>query len=541
LNGRARNVLRRFPAHLEAAREGKRLADVTEALALDIDTLSAALARVRRARRLLDADELRDLLRIGALHGITASELAVLFTRFDIARALIADAATSDDAAEQLIALWGIVETPPRLARFSPRATFVGFAERALADHMLLDGVRRRIGAICANHARGNGTTRALMAGAANALDLDVISIAHSTDRYLHIGTVEDRLRLAHPEIVSGKPVEREFAPAQERLLIEENPFSAVKTGDVARQHGELFSVLRRGFERETLQVLVTGVENRTVGPMLVNRDEGRGVGFVGAVPSGTTLSFTEEGRVMLDSTDVTSLAFAWTGACFADGTSLRPTDFVFDGPGVDPARRALFATSTPAGAIGADFVFPHAGDSLPMPGISVGETRFAFFVQEAHFSHLEPGVPLVVDSVETSDEETSTLDAGPLAQVARVEPRPKMGFLNASVFAPGPLEARATAAVVALAWHERIAFWVNVWIPKRFLALTPDDEDGRDTLGRVALAVNRFRPAGVHVDVKFLDDRWVLGRGVTISEESPDGEIAGPGSGTELWSAPTE
>ena len=403
---------------------------------------------------------------------------------------------------------------------FRNRAALVAFATRALADRVLLDGVRSRIGTVCANHSRGNGTTRALMVGAANALDLDVTSIAHSTDRYLHIGAVEDRLRLAHPETTAGTTVEREFAPAQERLLIEENPFSPAKTSDTARTHGELFSVLRRGFERETLQVLVTGVENRTLGPMLVNRDEGHGVGFVGAVPSGTTLSFTEEGRVMLDSADVTSMAYAWKGACFADGASLRPADFVFDGPGVDPAHRAVFAESTPAGALDAAFVFPHAGDSLPMPGISVGETRFAFFVQEAHFSRLEPDIP---------------------PHVERVEPRPKVGFLDASVFAPGPSETRQTAAVVALAWHERVAFWVNVWIPKRFLYLTPDDEEGRETLTRVAQSVNRFRPAGVHVDVKFLDDRWVLGRGVTISEESPGDEIAGPGSGTELWAVPAE
>jgi hypothetical protein len=347
-----------------------------------------------------------------------------------------------------------------------------------------------------------------------------VRSIAHSSDRYLHSATVEDRLRLAHPEIADGTTVQREFAPARERLLVEENPLSAVKTGDVGRKHGELFSVLRRGFERETLQVLVTGVEHRTLGPMLVNRDEGHGVGFLGAVPSGAMLSFTEEGRVLLESADVTSMAYAWKGACFAENASRRPADFVFDGPGVSPARRARFAESTPAGALDAGFVFPHAGDSLPMPGIAVGETRFAFFVQEGHFSRLASGPPLQVD---------------------RVEPRPVTGFLDESVFAPGLSETRPAAAVVSLAWHERIAFWVNVWIPSRFLALTPDDDEGRETLERVAIAVNRFRPAGVHVDVKFLDDRWVLGRGVTISEMSALGDIAGPGAGTGLWSSPPQ
>lgn len=520
MSARARNILARFPAHLEAARAGKRLSDVTDALALDLDTLNAALARVRRARRLLDADELRDLLRIGALHGIAAAELAVLLVRIDAARGMLTAAAASDDAAERLIATWGIAQPPPRLPSYATRQNLVAFAKRALGNDVLLDGVRDRIRAICANHSRGNGTIRALLYGAANALDLDVTSIAHSSDRYLHSAVVEDRLRLARPTTVDSEPAPADFAPADERLLVEENPLVPAKTDDAGRKHGELFSVLRRGFERATLQVLIAGVENRTVGPMLVNRDEGHGVGFFGAVPIGATLSFTEEGRVVLGSDDVTSLAFAWKGACFADGSALRPADFVFDGPGVVPERRARFAESTPAGALGAAFVFPHAGDSLPMPGISVGETRFAFFVQEAHFSRLAPGPPETIE---------------------RVEPRPAVGFLDQSVFAPATAETRATAAVVSLAWHERSAFHVTVWIPKRFLALTPDDDEGRDTLGHVAFAVNRFRPAGVQVDVSFLDDRWVLGRGMMISEVSPPGEVAGPGSGTELWSAPTD
>jgi len=521
LSGRAQQILSRFPAHFEAPRPGKRLGDVTQAVALDLDTLSAALARVRRARRLLDADELGDLLRIGAVHGIAAAELDVLFTRFAVGRALADTAATSDDDAEALIGMWGIGEGAPRLPKYAPRASVSTFARRALGYPVLLDAVRRRIGAICENHARGNGTIRAAIEGAANALDLDVKSVVHSSDRYLHSAVVEDRLRLAFPAVVNGKPAEQEFALAEEHLLVEENPLVPARTGDAGRKHGELFSVPRRGFERATLQVMVTGVVNRTVGPMLVNRDEGHGVGFTGAVPPGTTVSFTEEGRVLLDSTDVTSMAYAWKGACFADATAVRPTDFFFDSPSVNPDQLARFVVSTPPGAMASSFAFPHAGDGLPMPGIAVGETRFAFFVQEAHWSRLD-----------SSSE---------VPRIERVEPRPAVGFSDESVFAPGPSETRQTAGVVSLAWHERSAFSVTVWIPKRFLALTPDDDEGRQTLQRVAFAMNRFRPAGVQVDVKFLDERWVLGRGVALSEDGSSDAIAGPGSGTELWAVPEE
>ena len=60
------------------------------------------------------------------------------------------------------------------------------------------------------DHAVGNGTVGALLNGAANALDLDVQSVAHSDNRYLHTAQVQDRLRLA------------DLAPAKEHLLIEE-------------------------------------------------------------------------------------------------------------------------------------------------------------------------------------------------------------------------------------------------------------------------------------------------------------------------------
>ena len=175
--------------------------------------------------------------------------------------------------------------------------------------------------------------------------------------------------------------------------------------------------MLRRGFDRQTLEVKITGVESRTVGPMLVNRDEGHGVGYSGAVANGATVDFTEEGRVLIDSSDVTSMAYAWKGACFADAAGIRPTDFAFDD------TRSVFAVSSPAGALSPDFVFPHAGDSLPMPGIGIGETRFAFFVQEAHFSK----------------------------NTQRVAPRPAVGFVENSVFRSRPFDEQAFCSHCAL------------------------------------------------------------------------------------------
>lgn len=543
MKGRTRKILSRFPAHFEADRPGKQLSAVGDALVTDLDEQTTAAARIRRAHRLGEAEELRDLLLIGALHGITPAELDLLFTRLERARALasaLSSAATPaerDEAAEALCNLWGLSVPRPRLPLFATphapgdapdldaaRAGLVEHARAAISREVLLDGVRSRIGRIAARHAAGNGTVLALLEGAANSLDLDILELFHSEDRFWHAATARDRLALTRTlvEPASAAAPAREsvvrLQPATELMGIEENPLERTSTDQVARHHAELFSVLRRGFEPAVLRVSVVGKETLTVGPMLVNRDEGHGVGYAGAIAASSVVVFTEEGRVFLDGSDVTSFAFAWRGACFA-GADRRQTDFVFDGPGVPPERRARFAEATPAGALNSGFAFPHSGESLPMPGIGIGETRFAFFVQQAHFSKL----------IEAGDEPEHVL---------RVVPRTAVGFLDTSVFAAAEGGVAPGSALVSLSWLEHRAFCVRVLIPRRFRALTPEDAEGLQTRQRVAQALQRFQPAGVEVRVEFIDDRWVLGSGTLAVGESAD-PIAQLRSGTLLWNAP--
>src|SRR5262249_27621961 len=144
------------------------------------------------------------------------------------------------------------------------------------------------------------------------ALDLDLGPIEHSPDRFMHAAFARDRLRLGSPPL----------PPATEVLGLIENPLRRTGTSAVERRSGERFDLVRRGFERALLQVRVTGTGEtapHTLGPMLVNRDKGHGVGFTGTVPQGSVLVFDEGGRVILDGADVTALAFSFEGAVFAD------------------------------------------------------------------------------------------------------------------------------------------------------------------------------------------------------------------------------
>lgn len=547
MSARSGQILARFPAHLEAARPGKVLGDAIEAVALDLDMLAARLAAVRRAHRLSDADELADLLLIAARHGITEGELELVVMRFARARKLLADLAKASDdaardtAAEALINLWSVAGEHPRLALFAPpvagggapdlnaaRARLIPSGAEALRYGQLTDAVRARVGRIASLNAAGNGTVPAVMAGAANALDLEIGPITHSADRFWHAAPVFDRRRLSRPVPQlgkDGKPTGAEFPEplgvAEELIGLEENPLWRDTTDSTGRRHGELFTLIRRGFERALLQIRITGeANNRTKGPMFVNRDEGHGVGFTGTVPHGSALVFTEEGRALLDGVDVTSLAFAWRGGCFAETDARSPFDFVFDGEGRDPKKSpARFVEMKPSVALDREAVFPNAGESLPMPGIAVGVTRLAFFVQEGHFASRE-GTPEA-------------------PAVRTVTPRTRAALMDASVFAPGAAETRQIAAEVALSWLEHRAFAVRLLIPSRFHGLE-DDPEGTEVLRRVVIAVERFRPVGIELKVEFVDDRWVLGSGLLTSGEGVD-PIERLRSATALWEAPPE
>jgi hypothetical protein len=523
---RAQTILARFPAHLEAARPGKLLGEVVDALAIDLDVLSARMAAVRRAHRLAEADELTDLLLIAARHGIRPGELDIVFERFAKVSTLASALSTAvtpaarEAAAEDLLDLWGLSLPHPRLPLFAPPgapADLAAAATRLLAaaaqatrQAALLDALRQRIGRLCALHAAGNGTVASVINAAANALDLQIGPIVHSADRYWHAAPAADALTIS-PGVADPLP------PAQEFIGLEENPLWRMVTDSIDRHHAERWSLLRRGFERSLLQVRIRAADaGRTIGPMLVNRDEGHGVGFVGPVPAGQTLVFTEEGRALLDGADATSFAYAWQGACFA-GTDLdAKRDFAFDGPALAAEQRpARFVTTVPAGALDREAVFPHAGQSLPMPGIAVGSTRLAYFAQQAHFG---------------SREATA---------VRSVTPRSRAALFDASVWAAGLGQTEAVAGEVSLSWMERRAFAARLLIPGRFRHWREaTDADASQVLRRVSRALQRFRPAGVALTVEFIDERWVLGQGVLPGGAVPD-PITALRSATALWDPP--
>ena len=402
---------------------------------------------------------------------------------------------------------------------------------RQLAEHMGFEAVTERVVEMEQTITVADLAVRIGQRGQSVLKDLEVLGVA-----------AVDASSLVDPDAAAQVArkyfygVQQTLAVKDELLGLEENPVreypppdqEAELMGSRGRKHAQLFHVLRRGFGHTRLRIHVGGRDNLTVGPMVVNRDEGHGVGFAGSVPAGKTLVVNEDGHALLDGTDATGFAYAWKGACFADADDhpLHPHDSVFDGAGVDPSRRAVFAVATPDGALDPGFSFPHTAPSIPVPGIGVGVTRFGFFVQEAHFSFRD----------DTTDPPA----------ISAISPRPKTGFADASVFADTSVSVGPGGEIAAdgegperadvwLSWLDHEAYAVRVLLPSRFALL---DGPGPTTAERVKGALDRFRPVGVQLYVEYLDDRWILGQSAVSEADAADPILALQG-GTVLWSPP--
>jgi hypothetical protein len=95
-----------------------------------------------------------------------------------------------------------------------------------------------------------------------------------------------------------GRETVQVLPTARELLGIEENPLRREQAAPVRAAHAQTFKIRRRGFGAARLRIRVTGIGAFTWGPMVVNRDVGRGIGFVAQVPDAKVLEFAEEGRL---------------------------------------------------------------------------------------------------------------------------------------------------------------------------------------------------------------------------------------------------
>jgi hypothetical protein len=494
--GRTTTVLEAFPRHLGATDPGKRVRTVVDALAGSLDVQARQLGEVRRAHRLPDTPTRRDLLAMAALHRVGDAALGIVDARL-VGLSAAADPVSTADV-ELIVGLpVGALDTVDPTVLTAVVAALVGVDGRL--------GVQRRtVEALIAAFRGGNATATALLAAAGAYLGLALAEVAHSEDRWWHLARCRDVLHL-----------DLDLPPGDDLLAVEENPFVPITVEPVARRHGDRFRILRGGLDAITVGVRVVGVADRTVRPMVVNVDEGRGVAFTGAVLEGAELVFEVSGRVVLGGLDVTGSAYGFTGAVFASADEEVPdADFVL-ADAADPAvfgdRAAVFAVAAPvATALGALGGFPHAAAGVAPLRMALGQSRWAVFVAVAH------------------------LGAQP-AEVARPAlPVPFAAVADRAVFADArPVEQHEPAARVGFAWEEREPFTVRVVVPRRLSVV--DDDAGSRLREPLRALLDRHRAAGVRLEVTYAEERWELGGGITRDGDS--GEALGTVVvGTTLW-----
>jgi hypothetical protein len=527
VSARAGAVLDRFPRHLDVDGRGKVVGHVVEALAADLDVASSQLGRIQRAHALGRADERGDLARLARLHGLPA--VGLLERRLAAVRAVVdglgppepgVEHEALDDLSERLGELLGLPAEAVALVAGEgderARRERLAVALSGLLRHATeLDRRRALVVDLVRAHRLGNGSVRSLLVAAAAHLHLAPEGdLAHSDDRYWHVLTGRDLLRVARPGPPGQRPPSTELVPAEDVVALEENPLRSAEVLPAPRRHGELFSVIRRGFEEVVVAVLVRGIEDRTVAPMIVNVDTGAGSAFVAAVPEESELRFERDGRVLLDGGDAAGLAYGFHGAVFADADGPHRNDFLWAEPDGSGLQVATFAVTAPVSdAFEATASFPHSSMRLETQRASTGVSRWVLFIGEGAFAaEVEGGAPLVV------------------------APHFGQATFDASVYADA-VAAPPPAAAVGFAWLEREPFAARLWIPRRFAALDTDPADV-PVREQLRLALEPHRPAGVHLYVEHSDDRWVMGEGVLRDP----GSAAARGvvvAGTRLWSSP--
>jgi hypothetical protein len=528
ISPRALAILARFPRHLDAARADKMFAHVVHALEVGVELQTSQIGLIRRAHRLGNADEVRDLHLLGGLHDLRPADFDALVRRFAAARVLAAELATA--AAPDRAA----VRAALALLAGAGQATFVPFTGEAdetpvtarLAAAVLAattyaaecDRLRRRIAVTAAIHREGNGTIGALLRGAANALDLDIVTVRHTKDGFWHLADCRDRVVLQRPEPPGSARPSVPVPPPIDLVALEENPFADRKVDPFAVHHAHLFTITRPGFDAVPVSIKIIGVSDSTVWPMVVNRDSGIGVAYHGIVPADDELVLDRDHSARLEGADVVGHTWGFQGGVFALAGENHALDFRFtDGSGESPSgQAATFAEPIPfADAFDATASWPHSAGVRPVPELAVGPTRWAFFVRQATFG---------------TTNSDGTVDIPSTSYVSA-------GVWDQSVFAGSP---SPEAARLGFDWEEREPYAVRILVPERFAALddTADPPAFPPITAVVRGAVERFRAAGIRLTVEYTSELWTLGEGVLRDVDSPEPEGIVV-DGTKLWPLP--
>lgn len=520
ISKRATTILQRFPRHLDLTREDKLFARIVNGLARELDVKTMQLGRVRKSHRLGQADEIRDLLRLAALHDLKPIRFDLVRLRHDVLMDLAGimtaegvDPSIQEETAAAVQALLGVVNLGPYSSDYTALS-------QALLDmtgyQSCLSITRHQVQELIRIHRAGNGSVRSLLEACAAYLHLRVSHIAHVGDDYWHIAHCKDRMALPSKDRIDSGP-----AADDDWLALEENPMKKTTIDPGGFVHGGKRKIVRNGFDPVPVTVFVTGIEDRTCFPMIVDTGKGHGLYYAGIVADQQTLAFTADGRVLLDGEPADNNAFSFTGAVFAEETEVTeaaPLEFAFCNEyGTTPyGQCGVFVETTPV-KTGFSAEMPHTGGLSPAVILAVGATNLQFFVRTGHWG-----------------TRVTTPSAGDLSAVESYS----AGHFDSSVYALDETGAGAEepAALLGFEWQEREAFKAVVWLPSRFEGYDRQKaEDELSLADRLVYLLDRHRAAGISLEVRYASDLWELPKGYVTHMDSPE-SYKSITAGSRLW-----
>lgn len=460
-SGRGGQILSRFPVFMRADRRGKVIGAIAHALGRDLDEADRLMGGIRDAHALGAAQEERDVLRLAAVLGLQRADFLIL-AKLAEKGFFAADDAPGADAFERARGAYG----------------------RYLTD------LKQAVGRFARIHLRGSGTVSALLEGAMVLVNGDPRDpaagpAADREDPERHPRYPENLI--VHPDadlprggFIHGLPIT--FSAIVEAdgdldrdvkegfVYLVENPIVDKASADGERRGRDRFRVKRGGFFAGPVAVRITGAGARTVHPRIVSLRTHRGLAYAGTVPDGQAFVFTTDGRAFLDGAEVTDRCCVFKGALFGESP--------FDGA----AKPDVFPVAVPEGALDRDFPRPALAppETLPSLRLLLGETDWQFDVEEGAF-------------------DASAYDGCVFALPADAAAR--------SLLPP--------SARVQLAWREHEPFTARVLIPSSLQSLEPTLLDGASLRALVRAGLERFRAAGIRLEVDWFDDTWVLDESV--------------------------
>ncbi|HZU25685.1 MAG TPA: hypothetical protein VFA04_09190 [Bryobacteraceae bacterium] len=514
--GYSQRILDRFPSFMRAEQPGKALGSVTFALGGQLDEAERLANNIQKAHRIAVADEERDIVQLASLLGLQLADFFILRTFYengffsltekDVSVAFkggatefvfvlkirtlgaLADIRAEIQANVQLlltppttvIAVKDVVNQTARSALFQlegAQAVAITGGDNATLSTVsvalgapqdaedgqqrsyaaYLDQLRTSVERVANILFDGCGTIYALLEGTSVLLDAETTGPVEHTDANQARGGFVHRIPITYTLLDNNQPVEK-----QGFIYMVENPMVDKKTDNTDREQREPFQVKRGGFYPGPVSVQVTGVGDRTVLPRVVNETTHEGVGFRKALTGGQTLLFSaKDGKTYLDGADATASAYYFKGALFdlSQTDSKEPVD--------------LFPVATPPGSLDRNYPRPTITPAAKLPVITLplGVSNWRFSVEDGAF------------------------DAS--------------GF-DEAVFAGPPSQPSAR---VELLWQEEKPFAVTILIPAELKPLEASVLGGADLRKLVRAGLERFRTAGIEVDVDYFDPKWIASR----------------------------